>query len=97
VLTDRERQVLGLVAGGCTNAEIGEQLFITTGTAKVHVARLLYKLGARDRVQLVIIAHKAGLAPGPIARRSGARWVRPSARTVTRSPMRRISSRRCEM
>jgi DNA-binding NarL/FixJ family response regulator len=63
VLTDRERQVLGLVAEGLTNSEIGERLFIATGTAKVHVARLLYKLGARDRVQLVIIAHRAGMAP----------------------------------
>jgi DNA-binding NarL/FixJ family response regulator len=64
-LTDRERQVLGLVAEGLTNREIGERLFITPGTAKVHVARLLYKLGARDRVQLVIIAHRTGLAPRP--------------------------------
>ena len=63
MLTDRERQVLGLVAEGLTNAEIGERLFITPGTAKVHVARLLSKLGARDRVQLVIIAHRAGLMP----------------------------------
>ncbi len=65
VLTNRERQVLGLVAEGLTNAEIGERLFITPGTAKVHVARLLHKLGARDRVQLVIIAHRAGLTPKP--------------------------------
>jgi DNA-binding NarL/FixJ family response regulator len=63
VLTARERQVLGLVVEGLTNAEIGERLFITPGTAKVHVARLLSKLGARDRVQLVIIGHRAGLAP----------------------------------
>jgi DNA-binding NarL/FixJ family response regulator len=65
VLTERERQVLELVAEGLTNAEIGERLFIAPGTAKVHVARLLYKLGARDRIQLVIIAHRAGLPPKP--------------------------------
>jgi DNA-binding NarL/FixJ family response regulator len=65
VLTDRERQVLALVAEGLTNAEIGERLFIAPGTAKVHVARLLYKLGARDRVQLVIIAHRARLVARP--------------------------------
>jgi DNA-binding NarL/FixJ family response regulator len=64
-LTSRERQVLGLIAEGLTNSEIGERLFIAPGTAKVHVARLLSKLGARDRVQLVIIAHRAGLAPKP--------------------------------
>ncbi|BCJ47616.1 DNA-binding response regulator [Actinoplanes ianthinogenes] len=63
VLTARERQVLALVGEGLTNAEIGRRLFITPGTAKVHVARLLYKLGARDRVQLVIIANRAGLSP----------------------------------
>lgn len=62
-LTDRERQVLALVAEGLTNAEIGLRLHITAGTAKTHVARLLHKLDARDRIQLVIVAHRAGLAP----------------------------------
>ncbi len=61
-LTDRERQVLDLVAQGLTNAEIGARLYITAGTAKTHVARLLTKLAARDRVHLVILAFRAGLA-----------------------------------
>jgi DNA-binding NarL/FixJ family response regulator len=60
-LTDRERQVLRHVAEGLTNAEIGTRLHITPGTAKTHVARLLMKLGARDRVQLVILAFRTGL------------------------------------
>jgi DNA-binding NarL/FixJ family response regulator len=60
-LTDREREVLALVADGLTNAEIGARLHITAGTAKTHVARLLHKLAARDRIQLVILAHRAGL------------------------------------
>jgi hypothetical protein len=64
VLTDRERQVLGLVAEALTNAEIGERLFIAPGTAKVHVARLLDKLSARGRVQLVITRTGQGSRPG---------------------------------
>jgi DNA-binding NarL/FixJ family response regulator len=56
-VTGREREVLALVAVGRTNHEIAEQLHISIGTAKTHVARLLAKLGARDRVQLVIRAH----------------------------------------
>jgi DNA-binding NarL/FixJ family response regulator len=57
-ITDREREVLALIAEGLSNAEIAERLQIGTGTAKTHVAHLLTKLNARDRVQLVIIAHR---------------------------------------
>jgi DNA-binding NarL/FixJ family response regulator len=64
-ITDREREVLRLVGLGLSNAEIGAALHITVGTAKMHVARLLAKLGARDRVQLVITAYEAGLVATP--------------------------------
>jgi DNA-binding NarL/FixJ family response regulator len=60
-ITEREREVLGLVGLGMSNAEIAAALYITVGTTKTHVARLLTKLGARDRVQLVITAYQAGL------------------------------------
>lgn len=62
LLTERECEVLRLVATGMSNAEIAERLFISPATAKTHVAHLLTKLDARDRVQLVIIAYQAGLA-----------------------------------
>ncbi|HEY3687278.1 MAG TPA: response regulator transcription factor [Streptosporangiaceae bacterium] len=61
-VTGREREVLTLVGRGMSNAEIAADLTITVATAKAHVARLLTKLGARDRVQLVIIAYETGLA-----------------------------------
>jgi len=64
-ITGREREVLRLVGLGLSNAEIAAALYITVGTAKTHVARLLAKLGARDRVQLVITAYEAGLVPAP--------------------------------
>jgi len=64
-LTDREREVLAAVGRGLSNAEIGEQLFMSHATAKTHVSRLLTKLGARDRAQLVMIAYESGLVvPG---------------------------------
>nr|WP_265541664.1 response regulator transcription factor [Streptomyces drozdowiczii] len=64
-ITDREREVLVLVGGGLSNAEIAERLVISVATAKTYLTRLLAKLGARDRVQLVIMAYEAGLvSPG---------------------------------
>jgi DNA-binding NarL/FixJ family response regulator len=60
-ITQREREVLTLVARGMSNSEIAAHLFISPATAKTHVARLLTKLGARDRVHLVIAAYETGL------------------------------------
>ncbi|MEV8394994.1 MULTISPECIES: response regulator transcription factor [unclassified Streptomyces] len=64
-ITEREREVLTLVGRGRSNTEIAEDLFITVATAKSHVSRLLTKLGARDRVQLVITAYETGLVTLP--------------------------------
>jgi DNA-binding NarL/FixJ family response regulator len=61
VLTERELEVLRMVARGMSNAEIAEELTISPATAKTHVAHLLTKLDARDRIQLVIIAYQSGL------------------------------------
>ena len=60
-LTEREREVLALVARGLSNAELAEQLYMSTATAKTHVGRLLAKLHARDRAQLVVVAYESGL------------------------------------
>jgi DNA-binding NarL/FixJ family response regulator len=65
LLTERECEVLRLVATGMSNAEIATRLCISPATAKTHVAHLLTKLDSRDRVQLVIIAYQAGLATAP--------------------------------
>jgi len=67
VITEREREVLALIARGLSNTEIAEHLHLGVGTVKTHITRLLSKLGARDRAQLVITAYESGL-------------VRPSAR-----------------
>ncbi|OKJ10626.1 LuxR family transcriptional regulator [Streptomyces sp. CB00316] len=64
-ITEREREVLTLVGRGRSNTEIAEDLFITVATAKSHVSRLLTKLDARDRVQLVITAYETGLVALP--------------------------------
>ncbi|GAA3628615.1 response regulator transcription factor [Microlunatus ginsengisoli] len=61
VLTDRERDVLALVARGLSNAEIGARLYISPATVKTHVARILTKLDARDRAQLIVIAYESRL------------------------------------
>ena len=64
-LTDREREVLALVGRGLTNEEIGAALYMSPATAKTHVGRILAKLGARDRVRLVVVAYESGLlTPG---------------------------------
>jgi DNA-binding NarL/FixJ family response regulator len=64
-LTDREREVVALVAEGLSNEEIAARLFMSPATAKTHVSRAMGKLGARDRAQLVVLAYESGLArPG---------------------------------
>ncbi|UOX88728.1 response regulator transcription factor [Amycolatopsis sp. FBCC-B4732] len=68
-LTDREREVLSLVAAGLSNDEIARELTLSPATAKTHVSRIMTKTGARDRAQLVVLAYESG-AVTP-------RWVNP--------------------
>ena len=64
-VTEREREVLALVAGGLSNEEIAAQLVISKATARTHVSRIMTKVGARDRAQLVVLAYESGLvSPG---------------------------------
>jgi DNA-binding NarL/FixJ family response regulator len=62
VLTDRERQVVALVAQGLSNEEIAQRLVVSPATARTHVSRAMVKLRARDRAQLVVLAYQSGLA-----------------------------------
>jgi DNA-binding NarL/FixJ family response regulator len=67
-LSPRELEVVRLVAGGASNAQIAEHLFLSQATVKTHVAAVLAKLGLRDRTQIVVFAHESG-------------FVRPGERT----------------
>jgi DNA-binding NarL/FixJ family response regulator len=65
-LTEREEQILARVAHGRTNAEIGEELFIALSTVKTHIASLMAKIGARNRVEIALWAYRTHRIPGPL-------------------------------
>ncbi|GIE82953.1 DNA-binding response regulator [Actinoplanes philippinensis] len=72
-ITGREREVLSLIAAGLSNTEIAEHLHLGVGTVKTHIGRLLHKLAARDRAQLVITAYESGLVTARGAGEAGSR------------------------
>lgn len=86
-LTEREREVMALVACGLSNEEIAEELVVTRATAKTHVSRALCKLRARDRAQLVVLAYEAGLVR-PGVRGSLASVGRPASVSAIGQPRR---------
>jgi DNA-binding NarL/FixJ family response regulator len=72
-LTERELEVFRLIARGLSNGEIAQELFITDATVKTHITHVLQKLGLRDRVQAVVVAHRAGMveADAPVRSEPG--------------------------
>ncbi len=80
MLSDREQDVLALVARGLSNSEIATELFITLATVKTHVSRLVTKLGARDRAQLIVIAYESGFATRLAPHFVGLNWSGPFER-----------------
>jgi DNA-binding NarL/FixJ family response regulator len=86
VLTDREREVLALVAHGLSNGQIATVLVVTVATAKTHVSRVMVKLGVRDRSQLVVFAYEAGVVLPRASRRNLRRPLRTVPRARAGSP-----------